>query len=395
MARKASPAMIGGFLLGAIVLAVAALVLLGGGTLFQHRQFWEAYFDESIKGLAIGAPVTFRGVKVGSVTDIKVFVNRDVTPANFRTDVMRTPVFFEISANRISDMGGQEIRLEKDAAGIKRLLEYGLRAQLELQSLVTGQLAINLDFHPGAPMKLAGVSFKYPEFPTIPSTMAALGQSLDDLNVGELAQDIRRTVRGIEQFVNSPEIKQFLVYANKTLERANTLVTNADAEIATLGPALEKTTVALHDTLGTIRALAMNIDRQTVPAVGETLQDVRQLARRIEGETVPAANQLLGDAQQVARRLEAETVPAATQVLTDLRPLLGQTVKTVEAARATLEQAQQTLAISQEAVEEGSPLQFQIRTTLQEVSGAARAIRSLSNYLERHPEAVLFGKEGK
>jgi len=395
MARKANPAMIGGFVLGAIVLAVAAMILLGGGRFFQHRQFWEAYFDESIKGLAIGAPVTFRGVKVGSVTDIKVIVNRDVTPANVHTDVISTPVFFEISADRITDRAGQGIRFEKDAAGIKRLFDFGLRAQLQLQSLVTGQLAINLDFHRGAPMKLAGVSFKYPEFPTIPSTMAALGQSVDDLNMGELAQDIRRTVRGIEQLVNSPEVKQTLVSANAALARVNTLATKTDATIATLGPALEKTTVALNDTLGTIRALAMNLDRQTVPAVGETLQDVRQLARRIEAETVPAANQLLGDAQQVARRLDTETVPAATQVLTDLRPLLGETVKTVEAARAALEQAQKTLATSQEVVEERSPLQFQIRTTLQEVSGAARAVRNLSDYLERHPEAVLFGKGGK
>jgi paraquat-inducible protein B len=225
--------------------------------------------------------------------------------------------------------------------------------------------------------------------------MAALGRSLDDLNMNEVAQDVRRTVKGIEQLVNSPEVKQVLVSANAALGRVNTLAANTDAKIATLGPALEKTTAALDETLSTIRALAMNIDRQTVPAVGETLQDVRQLARRIDAETVPAANRLLSDAQQVARRLEAETVPAATQVLTDLRPLLGETAKTVEAARAALEQAQQTLATSQEAVEERSPLQFQIRTTLQDVSGAARAIRSLSNYLERHPEAVLFGKDGK
>jgi paraquat-inducible protein B len=395
MARRANPAVIGGFVLGAIVLAVAALVLLGGGRFFQHRQLWEAYFDESIKGLAIGAPVTFRGVKVGSVTDIRVIVKRDVTPANVQADVMRTPVFFEISANRIEDTAGHEVRFEKDAAGIKRLFDFGLRAQLELQSLVTGQLAINLDFHPGAPVKLTGRALKYPEFPTIPSTMAAFGRSLDDLNMGELAQDIRRTVRGIEQLVNSPEVEQVLVSANAALKRVNTLVANMDAKIATLGPALEKTAVALNDTLGTIRALAMNVDRQTVPAVGETLQDIQQLARRIEAETVPAANQLLGDARQVARRLDTETLPAATQVLTDLRPLLGETVKTVETARAALEQAQRTLATTQEVIEERSPLQFQIRTTLQEVSGAARAVRNLSDYLERHPEAVLFGKGGK
>ena len=388
MAHRANPAMIGGFVLGAIVLAVAALVLLGGGRLFQHRQFWEAYFDESIKGLAIGAPVTFRGVKVGSVTDIRVVVDRGAK-------AVRIPVIFELEADRFTDSQGAELPLAKDRVGAELGFERGLRAQLEMQSLVTGQLAINLDLHPGAPMKLAGVSFKYPEFPTIPSRMAALGQSVDDLNLGELAQDIRRTVRGIEQLVNSPEVKQTLVSTNAALGRVNTLATNTDATIATLGPALEKTTVALNDTLGTIRALAMNIDRQTVPAVGETLQDVRQLARRVEAETVPAANQLLGDAQQLARRLEAETVPAATRVLTDLRPLLGETVKTVEAARAALEQAQKTLATSQEVVEERSPLQFQIRTTLQEVSGAARAVRNLSDYLERHPEAVLFGKGGK
>jgi len=128
MARKANPAMIGGFVLGALVLAVAALVVLGGGTVFQHRQFWEAYFDESIKGLAIGAPVTFRGVKVGSVTDIRVVVNRDATPATVTTGVMHTPVFFEISANRIEDTAGHEVRFEKDAAGIKRLFDFGLVA---------------------------------------------------------------------------------------------------------------------------------------------------------------------------------------------------------------------------------------------------------------------------
>jgi paraquat-inducible protein B len=127
MASRANPALIGGFVLGAVALAVAGLVVVGGGKFFQHRQYWEAYFDESIKGLAVGAPVTFRGVKVGSVTDIRVVVNRDVTPAAVKTDVLRTPVFFEISADRISDVAGDVVRFEREAEGIKRLLEYGLR----------------------------------------------------------------------------------------------------------------------------------------------------------------------------------------------------------------------------------------------------------------------------
>jgi paraquat-inducible protein B len=395
MASRANPAVIGGFVLGAIVLAVAGLVVVGGGKFFQHRQYWEANFDESIKGLAIGAPVTFRGVKVGSVTDIRVVVNRDVTPANASRDVMRTPVFFEISADRISDVAGREIRFEKEAAGIKRLFEYGLRAQLELQSLVTGQLGINLDFHPAAPMKLAGMSLKYPEFPTIPSTMAALGRSLDDLNVNELAQDVRRTVKGIEQLVNSPEVKQVLVSANTALARVNTLAANTNATISTLGPALERTSATLNETLETIRTLAQNVDNQTVPTVGRTLQDIGQLARRIEVETVPAANQFLGDAAQVAQRLDAETVPAANQLVGQVRQLAVSFEATSESARLAVEQVRQLATTADAAVQDRQPLLYQINTTLQEVSAAARSFRVLADYLDRHPEALLFGKRGK
>jgi paraquat-inducible protein B len=386
---------IGGFVAGAIVVAVAGLVLVGGGRFFQHRQFWEANFDESIKGLAIGAPVTFRGVKVGSVTDIKVIVNRNVDPAAVATDVLRTPVFFEISGDRISDKAGQEIRFEKEAAGIKRLFEAGLRAQLELQSLVTGQLGINLDFRPGAPMKLAGVSVKYPEFPTVPSTMAALGRSLDDLNLSELSQDIRRTVKGVEQLVTSPEIKQVLISANAALARVNTLVVNADAKVTALGPALEQTSAALNETLETIRVLVQTVNGQTVPTVNRAFQDIGQLARRVESETVPAANQFLGDARQVAQRLDSETVPAANQFLVQVRQLAAQFETTSEAATLAVEQVRKLAGTVDTAVQDRQPLLYHINTTLQEVSAAARSFRVLADYLDRHPEALLFGKSGK
>jgi paraquat-inducible protein B len=395
MVSRANPAVIGGFVLGAIVLAVAGLVFVGGGRFFQDRQFWEAYFDESIKGLAIGAPVTFRGVRVGSVIDVRVVVNKDVAPTQVHTNLLRTPVSFEISSNRIADVAGKEIRFEEDNAGVKRLFEFGLRAQLELQSLVTGQLGINLDFHSGAPMKLTGLSLRYPEFPTIPSTMAALGQSVDDLQLNELAQDVRRTVKGIEQLVNSPEVKQVLVSANTALARVDVLAANADAKIATLGPALEKATTALNETLATIRVLAQNVDSQTVPAVGQTLQDFGQLARRLESETVPGANQLLGDAGQVAKRLDAETVPAVNHLVEQVQQLAGSFEKTSDAVRLAVEQIRHLANTADAAVQDRQPLLYQLNTALQEVSGAARSFRALADYLDRHPEALLFGKSGK
>ncbi|HWT81518.1 MAG TPA: MlaD family protein, partial [Candidatus Methylomirabilis sp.] len=125
MARKTNPAIIGGFLLGAVALAVAALVVFGGGKFFRSTQRWVAYFNESIRGLAIGAPVTFRGVKVGSVVDIRVVVDPKTVQA-------RTPVVFEIEADRLTDVQGGPVEFMKDREGAKRAFEHGLRAQLEL-----------------------------------------------------------------------------------------------------------------------------------------------------------------------------------------------------------------------------------------------------------------------
>ena len=132
MARKANPALIGAFVLGAIALGVAGLVVFGGGKFFRQTQEWVAYFgDESVKGLSIGSPVTFNGVKVGAVTDIKVVVD----PKEMK---IRTPVFFEMEAHRFTEASGGEIKFRKGAPGVKIMIERGLRAQLETQSFVTG-----------------------------------------------------------------------------------------------------------------------------------------------------------------------------------------------------------------------------------------------------------------
>ena len=110
MARKANPALIGAFVLGAIVLAVVGLIVFGGGKFFTQEQVIVAYFYESVKGLSIGSPVTFNGMKVGAVTDIKVVVD----PKEMK---IRTPVFFEMEAHRFTEASGGEIKFRKGAPG--------------------------------------------------------------------------------------------------------------------------------------------------------------------------------------------------------------------------------------------------------------------------------------
>jgi paraquat-inducible protein B len=366
MARKPNPAWLGAFVVGAVILAVAGLVIFGGGRFFRSTQTWVAYFDESIKGLAVGAPVTFRGVKIGSVTSIKVVLDPKSVSA-------RTPVYFELDPSRVVVAGGEESRfLRADRAGAPRAFELGLRAQLETQSFVTGQLAINLDFRPGTPIKFSGEQDKYPEFPTIPSTMSALGKGLEEVNLGELAKEAQAVLQGISRLVNGPEIMTALASANSALEGAKRLMASGETNISKLGTAFEGTAAKATDTLQDVQALVRRVDKQTVPALNGTLQDTQQLVRRVHAETLPAAN----------------------QVLTDLRPLVADVRQAVGRARVVLERAETTLVSVDGALEENSPLGYQIKTTLADVSAAARAFRNLSSYLERYPDAVIFGKNG-
>ncbi len=367
MKRKSNPAVLGAFVVGALALAVAGLVVFGGGKFFRTTQKWVAYFDESIKGLAVGAPVTFRGVKLGQVTEIQVVLDRGSMQVT-------TPVVFELEADRLTTADGTKLEFSPGKEGAKVLFGRGLRAQLETQSFVTGQLAINLEFHPNTPAQFrGGERAKYSEVPTIPSTVAALGKSLDQLNFSEISEDIRSTLKGIERMVNSPEIGKVLVSAASAVERMDKLAANADAKLNALGPAIERTSAEANETLATIRSLAASVQRDTVPAATEALQSVRQLASRVDAETVPATNQLIAQVQQLAANLE----------------------KTSDAARTTLGQVQSFAATAEATIEHGSPLHYQLDITLRELSGAARSFRGLAAYLERYPESVIHGKNNR
>src|SRR5262245_56657150 len=131
MPKVTTTKVVGGFVLGAIALLVAALVLFGGAALFQSTRKAVVYFEGSVNGLSVGAPVAFRGVDIGSVTDI-------VLQVNAQTGTATIPVYIQIDPSKISWAGGQQLTPEARQEVIKR----GLRAQLATQSMITGQLIV-------------------------------------------------------------------------------------------------------------------------------------------------------------------------------------------------------------------------------------------------------------
>src|SRR5579871_6438689 len=123
MSKKANPALVGSFVVGAVVLVAIAVVALGGADLFRARPRAVAYFDGSVSGLSVGAPVTWLGVRIGSVTEIRMDFD-----ASRRT--VRIPVFIEFEPERVNILGGDE-----EAIRVKDLVQKGLRAQLQSQSM--------------------------------------------------------------------------------------------------------------------------------------------------------------------------------------------------------------------------------------------------------------------
>ena len=286
MSKQANKTLIGAFVVGAVALAVAGVAIFGSGKLFTKVNKYVLYFDGSIKGLSIGAPVIFKGVKIGSVTDIRVRIEGKVL------DNIRTPVFIEIEADRISKSSADPelqkfIATAKTGKVMEILVKRGMRAQLEVQSLVTGQLVVALDFHPDTPINLVGGDPKYMELPTIPSAMEEITKTIEELPLKDLVDKAMLTVEGIERLVNSPDLKGSISALHETLQNANKLVQNVDREVKPLMSSVEKTSEAASAALEQAEkslALTENVlaeDSPTLNELNKALRDISAAARSI------------------------------------------------------------------------------------------------------------------
>jgi paraquat-inducible protein B len=155
------------------------------------------YFDGSVKGLAIGAPVMFRGVSIGTVKDISLIYDS-------KAGTIMLPVIVEIDQGRIKGTPSFG-----DLNGDKKMIELGLRGKLEVQSFLTGQLMISFDFYPNQPAKLRGILKSYPELPTLP-TSGDIFNIMNELPIKEIAKNLDDATKGINRLVNSNDIQRSL-----------------------------------------------------------------------------------------------------------------------------------------------------------------------------------------
>ena len=149
---RANPALVGGFVLGGVFLAVASAVIFGSGQLFRDTKEFISFFDGSVAGLDVGAPVRFRGIDIGAVTRIAV----NLPSLQRDTGDLRIAVVYELDRGLLEEHGATS-RLD-DPLDIETILDLGVRAELSTESLVTGRKYIALDLDPTNPV--AAKSFR-------------------------------------------------------------------------------------------------------------------------------------------------------------------------------------------------------------------------------------------
>ncbi len=330
MKTKVSPAIVGLFVLGALVLGLVALFSFGGINFFSKPERFVVYFDESIHGLDLGSPVKLRGVRVGRVVDIGL---RYVPETNKSV----VAVACELNRNLIADEKGVLIDVTEDGQ-LQGLIDRGMRAQLGVIGLATGLLYVELDFqdplvYPATPR--TDLVSRYTEMPAVPSAISEF-----QANLTEILNDVKR----IDFSGISRELHGLLADTRKKINAMDTAALAAEWTQAG----------------ASMRELAAS------PEIKQTFVNLAAASQKLDT--------ILAD--------YSEKGPKAENL-----------AKMIEDARATVNAFNATAGTVQKFINAQQSLGDDASQALTKLGDAAAAVRDLADFLERNPSALLTGRK--
>lgn len=344
MSKPVNPMAIGGFTLGALVLLVAGIFMFGGGKLLSTDKItYVIFFSSSLNGLEIGAPVKMQGVKIGEVTEIALQLDP-------KSGKIYKPVVVQIDRSSLTGTGGGKMpdamSRSEQLANRDKLVAVGFRARLETQSLLTGLLYVDLDEYPDKPPLFAGLEYKgLLEIPGIPTasdeilnTAEEVANKLRALPLDEIVQDIVVSLKEIRGLLASDDIKKSKAALTKTLEETQKMVNTLNTHLPTL----------INDT----------------------------------NKTILNTNALVEDSRTMVQDINK-----------DIKPVLSSADKTLAAATAALNKTQDSMAKVSSTLGDAVGPESALNETLQSLKEATRSVKDLTDYLERHPESLISGKE--
>jgi len=327
VSKKPSSTLIGVFVTGAIALFVGGLIFFGSGLIFSEKKTFVLFFDSSLKGLDVGSPVTFRGVSVGQVKKIKILMDS-------RTGNFKMPVYISINPESLfSYSGSGRVSMLTNKAIKDIIAERGLRAQLQIQSLVTGKLQVDLDFYPNAPARYVGFEKEYIEIPTVPSTVEKIVKRFQEIPVDRLVNKLISAIDGIDRLVESGKV-------SATIDAMHSSILDLQKNMKIVMPSILKTMESIKTTSDAMRHLAGNADRE--------LEKIAQELERLS----TSANDLVANVIKVMAQVETMTGPNSSE-------------------------------------------RYELNRALKEVSKAARSLRVLADSISAQPDMLIRGRTGE
>jgi len=330
MKNRANATLIGAFVVGGLILLVATVIAAGGGRLFAREERVVMYFSGSIYGLQVGAPVVFRGVRLGQVSSIGLVYDK-------ASDNFSIPVQADLEPAAIRGLAG----IDSEDGALPSLLKRGLRAQLSMQSLLTGQLYVDLDLRPDKPAALRGsADEQLLEIPTAATAIQNLKNQLDGLDFRRLLEDVSAIAGTARALISGPQLKESL--------------DNLAAITASLA------------------MISKRVDRRIDPLADAallTLRDARGAAERL-GRAADGVG---------------STAARADALLAADSPLL-------QSIQLSADELGKLAASLRQQTGADAALMQNVDHALRDVSRAARAMRELAELLERQPDALLRGR---
>jgi len=339
MAKRVSSTAIGAFVLASLGLGAIVAVVLGSGALFAHPRYFICMFQGNLNGLKIGAAVKVKGVQIGTVEKIGLRLTpgegelRQVGYAQ-----LPLPVIFQLDEREFKSKGATGAALQPEE--FQTLIQQGLRAQLNMESLLTGLLYIDLGFHPEQPAKffIQPGSGPYPEIPTIPTDME------------QIREDATKALAKIEK-----------IDFNKLVDA----ITDAGISVKQLAGDPE-----LHKAIDSINQIVGD------PALRQAINEAKVTLGNVNKAVVAAKN-------------------AIDRTGPKIDPLIASLQKSSSDLQTALVQARSTMASAQLVITPGSPIVHKLDSTLDNLADASRSIHDLADYLQRNPSALIRGKYDK
>ncbi len=365
---RVHPAAIGAFAAGAVALAIAGTFVFGAaGKLFVRKFPVVMFFDDDVNGLAVGAQVAYRGIRLGQVTRIHSVVG---SPRIAVAATLERGPFLTRQDPTGTSMDQMRRTMEEAIA-------QGLRAQLALQSLLTGQLYVSLVLRPDTTASFARLDEGALEIPTIPTILAQLEAGLQKVPLVNVPKHLYDTLEGSARMLQSRELGTALESVGPLIADAQTLLRRLDKEA---GPLL----TSLKGTSDTARASLVDITRRLDRVAADLQADASRLMTSLTATSDTARGTVKdvgGDLQKTLAQLTPQIAALAVKLQEVSDTLRG----TLETTHTTLRDVDGTLAGD-------SPLGHQLTRALKEVAAAAQSLQTLAEYLERHPESLLTGK---